>query len=308
MLHSALHALFGLALLLLAPPLLLGVIGRTKAAFAGRQGPPWIQPYRELARLWHKGSVFSTTTTLVFRLGPIVGLGAVLLAAQFVPLGGHPALLAFEGDLFAVVYLLALARFALALAALDTGSAFEGMGAAREVTFGALAEPALLFGFLILARLSGAWTLSEMMAPELWHHWTHAGAAPLVLVAVSWFIVLLAENARIPFDDPQTHLELTMVHEVMVLDHSGPLLAIVQYAAALKLFVYAALLQRVVLPASGEGPAYNWLIFVVSLLAIAVLVGVVESVTARLRMLTVPKLLVAAALSAAFGVLLLTRG
>lgn len=307
MLAALPHLLISLTLLLLAPPLLLGVIVRTKAAFAGRRGAPVVQPYRDLRRLWHKQTVLSATTTYVFQWGPVLRLCTLLLAATLVPLGGHRALIAFDGDLFALVALLALGRFALSLAALDTGSAFAGMGAAREVAFGALSEPSLLLGLLILSRLTGQVSLDQMLTVELWRHWNQSGAASLALVAASWFIVLLAENARLPFDDPTTHLELTMVHEAMVLDHSGPLLGIIQYGSAIQLFLYGALLQRVLLPSSGAGPWVDWLIFGVALLALAVAIGVTESVLARMRLITVPKLLVAAMLSAAFGVLLLTR-
>ena len=301
------HLLLSVTFLLLAPPLLLGIITRTKAAVAGRQGAPVLQPYRELRRLWGKQTVLSQTTTSVFQLGPLLRLATLLLAAALVPIGGHPALISFDGDVFVLVALLAVGRFALSLAALDTGSPFEGMGAAREVTFGALSEPALLLGLLIVSRLTGTTSLNQMLTVELWRHWNQSGAASLALVTASWFIVLLAENARIPFDDPTTHLELTMVHEAMVLDHSGPLLGVIQYASAVQLFLYAALLQRVILPSSGAGPWQDWLIFAAALIAIAVLVGLVESTLARMRLITVPKLLVAAMLSAAFGVLLLTR-
>ena len=299
------HHLLSIAVLLLGPPLLLGAINRTKAAFAGRQGPPLLQPYLELRRLWHKSTVFSTATALPFRLGPIVSVATALLALTLIPLAGHAPLLAFRGDMLLLVYLLALGRFAIALAALDTASPFEGMGSAREVTFGALAEPALLLGLIILVRLTGSTSLSVMLAPALTEHWT-AGAASLVLVAISWFVVMLAENSRIPFDDPNTHLELTMVHEVMVLDHSGPLLGLVHYAAALKLFVYAALLQRILIPRS-VGPWLDWVVFAAGVLAIAVAIGVAESMLARVRLLAVPRLLVAASLASIFGVLLLTR-
>lgn len=302
------HLLLTVLVVLLLPPLLPGVINRTKAAFAGRQGPPLFQAYRELQRLWHKGSVFSQTTTVVFRLAPLVSLTALLLAALFLPLSGHVALVSFDGDLFALIALLALGRFAMTLAALDTGSPFAGMGAAREVTFGALAEPSLLVGLLIVSRLTGHFALGPMLSTDLSQHWTRVGAAPLALVAISWFIVLLAENSRLPFDDPTTHLELTMVHEAMVLDTSGPLLAIVQYAASLKLFLFAVLLQRVVLPPSPLGPWLDWLATLATLLLIAVLIGVAESVLARLRLVSVPKMLVAALLASIFGVLLLARG
>jgi formate hydrogenlyase subunit 4 len=291
----------------LLPPLLLGVIGKTKALFAGRTGAPLLQPYHDLVRLFRKGTVFSTTTTWVFRAGPVVGLATTALAVLLVPLGGHPAPLAFAGDLILLTYLLGLGRFFTAAAALDTGSSFEGMGAAREVTFACLAEPALFFGLLAAARLAGgAPSLTAMLGGGLAGAW-HGAAASLALVAVGWFVVLLAENCRIPFDDPNTHLELTMIHEVMVLDHSGPALGMILWAAAVKLFLFGALVLRLVLPFSTGNPWADWAVFVAGMLLLAVLVGVVESVMARLRLVHVPRLLVAACLLSAFGFLLLLR-
>lgn len=288
------------------PPLLVGVIAKTKAIFAGRVGPPLLQPYFDLWKLFRKGSVFSTTTTWVFRAGPVVGLGTALVAVLLIPLGGHDAPIAFNGDLILLIYLLGLARFFTASAALDTGSAFEGMGAAREVTFACLAEPAFLFGLLVLCRLSGAYSLSEMLGGSLSSAWKSA-AASLVLVVASWFIVLLAENCRIPFDDPNTHLELTMIHEVMVLDHSGPAFGMILYAASLKLFLYSALVVRLVMPFSTGTDLLDWGALLAGLMGAAIAVGVVESVMARLRLVHVPRLLMAACLLSAFGIVLLLR-
>ena len=299
MAHTVIHLILVAAL----PPLLLGVINKTKAVFAGRVGAPVLQPYYDLARLLRKGSVFSGTTTWVFRAGPVVVLAATAVASLLVPLGGHVAPLAFAGDLILFAYLLGLARFFLASAALDTGSAFEGMGAAREVTFACLAEPALFLGLLVLAKLSGYLSLSGMLGAPL-PAGERMGGAALVLVAASWFVVLLAENARIPFDDPNTHLELTMIHEVMVLDHGGPGLALLLYGAALTLFVFAALLVGLV-PVRTASPWADWAVFVAAVLLLAVAVGVVESVMARLRLRHVPRLLAAACLLAAFGLVLL---
>jgi formate hydrogenlyase subunit 4 len=299
--HTAIHLLLALTL----PPLLLGVINKTKAFFAGRVGPPLLQPYYDLAKLLRKGSVFSTTTTWVFRAGPVVGLVTAVLAALLIPLAGNEAPVSFAGDLILMAYLFGLGRFFTASAALDTGSPFEGMGAAREVTFACLAEPALFLGLLVLARLSGSLRLVDMLGGELGPRWAAAGAS-LALVVISWFIVLLAENSRIPFDDPNTHLELTMIHEVMVLDHSGPAFGMILYGAALKLFLFGALVVRLVLPVS-TGTALDWPLFVGGMFLVAVGVGVVESVMARLRMTQVPVLLVAACLLSGFGVLLLVR-
>lgn len=300
LIHNAIHVFVALSL----PPLLLGVIARTKALFAGRAGPSLLQPYYDLIKLFQKGQVVSTTTTWVFQAGPVVGLVAAGFAALLIPLVHSRAPVSFTGDLILLAYLLGLGRFFTAAAALDTGSAFEGMGAAREVTFACLAEPAFLLGLLVLARLSGSLQLADMLGSSVAAYWRMAGAA-LALVLISWFIVLLAENARIPFDDPNTHLELTMIHEVMVLDHSGPAFGMILYGAALKLFIFSALTVRLALPVATGSLWLDWPLFVGGMVLVAVLIGVVESTMARLRLTHVAVLLVAACLLSAFGVILL---
>lgn len=300
--QNTVHVLIALTM----PPLLLGVIAKTKALFAGRNGPPLLQPYYDLVKLVQKGSVISTTTTWVFLAGPVVGLVTASIAVLLIPLADSGAPITFTGDLILLAYLLGLGRFFTASAALDTGSSFEGMGAAREVTFACLAEPALFLGLLVLAKLSGTLQLSSMLSSSLGSHWLTAGAS-LALVLLSWFIVLLVENSRIPFDDPNTHLELTMIHEVMVLDHSGPAFGMILYGAALKLFVFAALIVRLALPIATGSPWLDWPLFVVGMLVVAVTIGVVESIVARLRLTHIPVLLVAACLLSAFGIVLLVR-
>jgi formate hydrogenlyase subunit 4 len=301
-LQNTVHILLALGL----PPLLVGVIARTKALFAGRVGPPLLQPYYDLIKLFRKGSVFSSTTTWVFRAGAVVGLVTPALAVLLIPLADSSAPISFPGDLILLAYLLGLGRFFTTSAALDTGSAFEGMGAAREVTFACLAEPALFLGLLVLAQLSGSLQLATMLGDSVAAHWLTAGA-PLALVLISWFIVLLAENSRIPFDDPNTHLELTMIHEVMVLDHSGPALGMILYGAALKLFVFGALVVRLAVPVATGLPWLDWPCFVGGMLAVAVAIGVVESTMARLPLPHVPVFLFAACLLPAFGMILLVR-
>jgi formate hydrogenlyase subunit 4 len=300
---TVLQTVVHVVLALVMPPLLFGVIAKTKALFAGRVGPPVLQLYFDLAKLARKGSVFSTTTTWVFRAGPVVGLATALVAVLVVPLGSHGAPIAFTGDLVLFAYLLGLGRFFTVSAALDTGSSFEGMGGAREATFACLAEPALFLGLLVLVRRSASLSLTTMLGPALASEWATAGAS-LVLVLVSLVIVLLAENSRIPVDDPNTHLELTMIHEVMVLDHSGPGLGMILYGASLKLFVLGALVVRIALPVSTGNSWEDWGIFAVGMVVLAVVIGVVESVMARLRLLQVPSLLVAACILSGFGIVL----
>lgn len=300
---DAFYYVLHIVLVLALPPLLLGVINRTKAVMAGRTGAPFVQPYYELYRLMNKGSVFSRTTTWIFLAGPVVGVAAILLAALLLPLGDAHAPVNFTGDLILFAYLLGLARFFTMSAALDTGSPFEGMGAAREGTYACLAEPVLFFGLLVLAKVTGGISLTTLLGGHLTREWEVGGAA-MLLVLFSWFIVLLVENCRIPFDDPNTHLELTMIHEVMVLDHSGPAFGMILYAASLKLFVFSAMVVRLAIPLEF-GFVINWVLFVISVLVLAAVVGIVESIMARLRLIVIPNLLMAAGVLSAFGLVLL---
>jgi formate hydrogenlyase subunit 4 len=275
----------------LIAPFLSGVINRIKALFAGRRGQPLLQGYYDLAKLLRKEAVYSRTTTPVFRVAPALILAAMLLATCLIPWGSRPAPLAFTGDFILLAYLLGTVRFATVLAALDTGSSFEGMGASREVQFAALAEPTFFLGMLLLAMQSGTAGLSDMAAAIDITAWRSAPAT-LFLLACAWMVLLLAENARIPVDDPNTHLELTMIHEVMILDCSGPDLGMVQYAAALKLWLFSALITNLTMPLRPENAWLQMALFVGGTLLVAVVVGVIESVMARLRLLLVPKLLI----------------
>lgn len=293
-----------LAILLLFAPLVPGIIARTKALFAGRRGAPLVQPYYDIVKLLRKGTVRSSTTTWLFFLGPAIAFVVPLFASLLLPLAGAKAPVAFRGDLIVFVYLFALSRFLTSSAALDTGSAFEGMGAAREVTFAVLAEPAIFFGLLALARIAGASSLSPLLTIG-GAGWRHASAA-LVLIIASWLIVVLAENSRVPFDDPNTHLELTMIHEVMVLDHGGPALGLVLYGSAMKLFVFSALVVSLLAPRT-EFPIADAAMIVTGVLIVGVVIGVVESSMARLRLVRVPQLLITASIAAGFAVVLVLR-
>jgi formate hydrogenlyase subunit 4 len=272
-------------------------VNRVKALAAGRRGPPLLQAYFDTARLLRKDAVYSTTTTWVFRASPVIGLAAVLSALLLVPFGGTTSTFAFEGDLFVFAYVLALARFLTILGAFDTGSSFEGMGASREATFGALAEPALLLGLSALAREVGSSSLSALLHP-LWSQSLVVSVLVLGMLAV----VFLAENARIPVDDPNTHLELTMVHEVMVLDHSGPDLAFIHYASALKLWLFGALIVGLAVPRPAGGLGFA--LAALGMVAVAIGTGLVESLVARLRMNAVPHFLWSGTALAAVALLL----
>lgn len=305
-----------LALALALAPLLPGIINRVKARVAGRHGKPLLQTYYDLAKLLGKGEVISRTTTWTFAAAPGVSLAAALCALALLPLGGIASPLAFGGDFLLAAYLLGMGRFAVMLAALDTGSSFEGMGASREAAFSALGEPALFLAFLTLTSLSldlgrgvadsgldvrAAFSLSALFNGDM-AAFRQAGRPELLLAPAVFFALLLAENCRIPVDDPTTHLELTMIHEVMVLDHSGPNLAMIVYGAALKLWFFAALVAGLIVP-----PLPLWehaALSVLVILGIGVAVGVVESAMARLRLTRVPHFLGVAAALAALALIL----
>ena len=291
-----------IALGLLFAPLLLGIINKTKASFAGRNGQPLLQAYFDIIKQLQKGAVYSKTTSWIFRAGPVVGLSAILVALCIVPLGGIAAPLAFSGDLLLLAYILGVMRFFTVIAALDTGSSFEGMGASREVLFSALAEPAFLIGLTAIARETGVMSLSQMLPAANFF------SPEVVLVVVSLLVVYLCENARIPFDDPNTHLELTMIHEVMVLDHSGPDFAFILYSSALKLWVLGLVIVGMIFPS----PAGSfWLVPVFTaicgMIILAIIVGIIESSMARLRLIRIPQLLVAAGSLSALAFILVMR-
>ena len=209
-------ALFNTLLLLLAALAIPGLINRTRARLAGRRGIRFTQHLRDFRLLLRKGAVYSTTVSPLFRAAPSVCLGSALLAALFIPVGDLPPLLSFDGDLVAFAYLLALGRTALILAAMDTGSSFEGMGASREALYGALAEPALMLVFGTLALLSGHTSFAALFTGD-----TAGDAQQAVVLLLAAYLLLklvFTESGRIPVDDPRTHLELTMIHEVMCLD------------------------------------------------------------------------------------------
>lgn len=293
---------------LLLAPLLPGIISRVKAIAAGRHGKPILQTYYDVWRLLHKGEVISIVATWPTVVCPAIVLACGVLAIALPPLGGVASPLGFAGDFLFAAYLLGIARFALMLCALDTGSSFEGMGASREAAFSALAEPAMFLAFLVLssfcldvcqpdtADAGRSFALGSMFNGQAAIA-LERGQPQLLLAPVVFFILLLAENCRIPVDDPTTHLELTMIHEVMILDQSGPNLAMLIYASCLKLWFFAALVTSLIVP-----PLPLWqgtALWLVTICLVAVLVGIVESVMARLRMPKVPHLLgMAAALGA----------
>jgi formate hydrogenlyase subunit 4 len=285
---------------LVLAPILPGIINKVKAWAAGRRGPPVLQLYYDLARLWRKGVVLSDLVSPGFVAGPAVAWVAVVCASLLVPLGPAGALLSFNGDVILFVYLLALARFCTAWAAMETGSAFEGMGAARDLGYAVLSEAALITAVLALSVQSGSIALAAMLAPT-----AVAGAA---LLAGGLFTVLLAENGRVPFDDPNTHLELTMIHEAMALDHSGPPLAVILHGGSIKLAIFAVFLVEAVLPIGRLPPAASAGALLAGVFAVTAGVGLVESFLARFAFKRVPLLLTTAFLLCLFALLVAWNG
>jgi formate hydrogenlyase subunit 4 len=301
---AGMETVLGLALVhalavILMPIGMVGLVNRTKSLWAGRKGPGLLQSGWDLLRLLRKRPVISAVATPLFRAGAWVVLGASLLAALIAPILGGFAPLQFDHDFIVFAYTLGLARMALMLSALDVGSSFEGMGAAREASFSAFVEPAL---FLLIgsAGLATGHTSFAGLIGGL--HAAPAYAWMVVPAVVALFVLLQGEASRVPVDDPLTHLELTMIHEVMILDHSGPDLAAMQFAGALKMTTYAGLIAALLNPFDPAGPGLAPVATVVTSLAImagvAVAVGCVESLTARLKLRLVPQYLLAASVAA----------
>ncbi len=284
--------IFQIVVLLVGPIYLVGIINRVKSLWAGRRGPRLNQSAFDLARLLRKTPVYSRVTSWIFPLAPMVILAATLTASLFVPLVPGYAPFSFRGDFVAFLYMLGLAKVFLMLGALDTGSAFEGMGASREATYSALAEPVIMLSLGTLILASGGLSFQDLVIPH-----TDAATSIALRIAIGcvMFMVLLIESSRVPADDPTTHLELTMVHEVMILDHSGPELAIVQYASAIKMLLFAGIIAVLLNPFSIE--YFPWLAGITTVIWIVVVgvgVGLTESLTARLRFRALPLLTFAA--------------
>ena len=309
-LAAILTQLMHLALVLALAPVLVGLVRLVKARLMGRRGPALPQPWRDLAKLLRKRPVLAEGATEISRAAPYVACAATLFAAVLVPGFAQGMLLAPLADLLLLAGLLALARVALALAGMDVGTAFGGMGAARELSFSAFAEPVLLLCILVLAMIGGTTNLDAMILA-----FREGGVGlrvSLALIAVALLAVGLVENARMPADNPATHLELTMVHEAMILEASGRHLAVWELQAALKLLVWMALLSAIFIPwgiaPAGAGPL-AWLLGLVvwlgKITALAVALAVFESAIAKMRVFRIPEFLGVALLLAALAVALL---
>ena len=278
-----------LAIVILSAPLFPGIILKVKAFFAGKLGPPLFIKYFTVMKLLRKGSVYSTSTSFVFKLGPTVSFATALTVLLFFPFAGSTPLFSFHGDVIVLFYIMGIGRFFTVIAALDTASPFEGMGAAREVFFSTIAEVTVFTILILFYRLNGSLSFAEYFTGETHISLMNASGALLLFVIVALFMVLLTENSRVPVADPATHLELTMIHEVMILDHSGPDLALIELGSFYKLFFYSAFITHIICPFTFASGAVNVLIFFAILSCIYVAIGLTESIMARFKMDLVPQ-------------------
>lgn len=283
------NMILNLLMILCMPLLILGQIGKFKAFWAGKKGPSVFQPIYDFRKLLHKDQVISTTTTYIFQIAPVITLASLIFASLLVPVLNNYSILNIKANFIFFAYILAFGKFFSIIAALDTGSSFEGMGANRESIFSAFVEPGffiIIASFLLLQNQYC--NFSELISAIKLNH--PVSIVIQIITIIILFIMILTEACRIPVDDPKTHLELTMIHEVMILDNSGIDLALFLYGSGLKILLFASLIINIILPHTL--PLY-WAIplFILLLSAIAFLIATVESLMARFRMSHVPQFL-----------------
>lgn len=257
-----------------------GIIIRTKSILSGRKGPGIFQPLKDIWRLFRKGAVYSQTSSFIFQIAPSIYFASVLMAILFIPFDGQPGLISFKGDFVFFAYALALGKFFMIISALDTGSSFEGMGASREALYSMLVEPAFFILMGSLSLLTGHTSFYEILSSLHFGSYISYGIGALAAFVI--VIIAMIENSRMPVDDPKTHLELTMIHEVMILDNSGFDLGLILYASSLKFAMYGAIIANFFL--SGLEWQYSIPVFIAVQILFAVLIGVIESFMARFRM------------------------
>jgi formate hydrogenlyase subunit 4 len=275
-----------LILLVVSPLFFIGLINKVNAIWAGRKGAPVFQPYYDFFKLLRKGEVISKTTSFVFKMSPSLNISIILFALLLIPIPFMGSIISFPGDFVLFAYALGFSRFIMVLSALDTGSSFEGMGASREITFSTIVEPAFFVIIGSLALLTNQNSFISIFA-VLADSSVYTILVKILLV-VSLFIMILVEGCRVPVDDPNTHLELTMIHEVMVLDYSGPDLAYILYSAGLKMVIISCLVANLLIPSDLTMiPAL--LLFVMVLFLISISIGMIESLIARSRISHVPQ-------------------
>jgi formate hydrogenlyase subunit 4 len=289
-----------LVTLLALSPFIIGLIRKVKARLQCRQGAAILQPYADLAKLFHKQPVISSTTSWIFTATPYIVFASTLTAGLLVPIFVSQNPFNFAGNVIALVYLLALGTFFLILAGLDAGSTFGGMGSSREAIVATLAEPAMMLSIFAIALTAGSTNLSTIVHKTALMEGIITAPPPHLMALVAFFVVVLAETGRVPVDNPATHLELTMIHEAMLLEYSGRYLALLEWAAGIKLVVFLSVIANVFAPwgiATSVTPAsvaIGMIVYVVKVSALALLIGMIESMFAKLRLFRVPELLGAA--------------
>jgi formate hydrogenlyase subunit 4 len=310
MIVDLIFQLFQMTLVIAVAPLLTGIVRATKARLLRRRGPPVVQPYRDLARLARKEAVVADTASWLFRITPYLVFASTWVAAALIPSFATELLFSWSADLIAIIALLGAGRFFLALAGLDVGTSFGGLGSSREALFGALAEPAMIVIVFTLALVAGSTQLSTVAAYVASSYVGLRVSLGMALVAL--IIVALAENGRIPVDNPATHLELTMVHEAMILEYSGRHLAVIELAAMLKLVLYVSLIICVFVPwglaiadASVADRLFGAFAYLAKLALAGVALGVFETSVAKMRVFRVPDFVGAALMLGFLGALLL---
>lgn len=273
--------IINILILLIVPFLMIGVIKKTKAFWAGRKGVSLFQPIWDFARLLKKDAVYSTTTSWVFKFAPVVGFASIIFAALFVPLANGQTVITIPFGFVIFAYILAFGKFFSLISALDTGSSFEGMGASREACFSTIVEPAFFITIVSIAALTQVYSFDSFK--HILNGTGVYGYLIVALAAVTLFIMLLIEGCRVPVDDPTTHLELTMIHEVMILDNSGVDLAFITWGAAIKMFLFEALIANLIIPL-GLNEWVSLAAFLLIVMLLAMLIGTIESSIARFRM------------------------
>ena len=307
--QTVLFTLAHAAVMLSIAPLIVGVIRKVKARFQCRRGASVFQPYADLAKLFRKQPVVSSTTSWIFTATPYIYFASTLTAGLLVPVFFSQMPLNFAGNIIALVYLLALGTFFLILAGLDAGSAFGGMGSSREAIVASLTEPALMLSIFAIALTAGSTNLSTIVHKTALLEGIVTAPSPHLMALAALLIVALAETGRVPVDNPATHLELTMIHEAMVLEYSGRYLALIEWAAGLKLVVFLTLIANVFAPwgiATSPTPAalaVGLAVYLVKITGLAVMIGVLECMFAKLRLFRVTDLLGVAFILALLGLL-----
>ena len=268
-------------ILLFAPFLMMGLINKTKAFWAGRKGTSIFQPIYDFVKLLKKEFVVSETTSCVFKIAPIITFVTVIFASLFIPLASSSAFLNVPAGLIVFAYTLGLGKFLALISAMDTGRSFDGMGASREACFTSIVEPAFFMTIASIMALSGNYTFDSLKM--IIQNAGNYGILIIIFAVAVLFLMILIEGSRVPVDDPNTHLELTMIHEVMILDNSASDLALFTYANAIKMLLISSLIAYIVIPA-GLGFELGVLLYITVLLVISLLIGTVESAMARIRM------------------------